>query len=79
MVARQALKPGGAVIVSVPNVAHWSVRLCLLRGMFQYQQEGIMDATHLRWFTQESIKSLLTSFGIQRRPISRHSRPMAVR
>lgn len=62
-VARQALKPGGAVIVSVPNVAHWSVRLCLLRGMFQYQQEGIMDATHLRWFTQESIKALLASSG----------------
>lgn len=63
LVARQALKPGGAVIVSVPNVAHWSVRLCLLRGMFQYQVEGIMDATHLKWFTAESIRALLASSG----------------
>jgi hypothetical protein len=63
MVARQALKPGGAVIVSVPNVAHWSVRLCLLRGLFQYQVEGIMDAMHLRWFTADSIRALLASSG----------------
>jgi methionine biosynthesis protein MetW len=65
LVARQALKPGGAVIVSVPNVAHWSVRLCLVRGLFQYQIEGIMDATHLRWFTADSIRALLVSSGFR--------------
>lgn len=63
VLAREALKPGGAVIVSVPNVAHWSVRLCLLRGRFQYMEWGIMDATHLRWFTSDSVKSLITSSG----------------
>jgi methionine biosynthesis protein MetW len=65
LTAREALKPGGAIIVSVPNVAHWSVRLCLLRGIFQYQPHGIMDATHLRWFTADSIKSLLASSGFK--------------
>jgi len=63
LLSRAALKPRGAVIVSVPNVAHWSVRLCLLRGIFQYRESGIMDATHLRWFTRDSIQALLATSG----------------
>jgi methionine biosynthesis protein MetW len=63
LVCREALKPRGSVIVSVPNVAHWSVRAGLLQGRFRYQTTGIMDATHLRWFTAESAKSLLASAG----------------
>ncbi len=63
LTAREALRQHGCVIVSVPNVAHWSVRACLLRGKFEYQPWGIMDATHLRWFTAESIKSLLAASG----------------
>jgi methionine biosynthesis protein MetW len=54
--ARQALKPGGSVLVSVPNAAHFYTRLDLLRGVFRYEDCGIMDATHLRWFTRDSIK-----------------------
>lgn len=65
LLAREALRPDGAVVVSVPNVAHWSVRLCLLRGRFQYLEWGIMDATHLRWFTADSIKSLLACSGFE--------------
>jgi methionine biosynthesis protein MetW len=65
LLSHGALKRCGAAIVSVPNVAHWSVRLCLLRGRFQHQEWGIMDATHLRWFTAESIKSLLASSGFK--------------
>jgi methionine biosynthesis protein MetW len=65
LIVREALRPGGIVIISVPNVAHWSVRLCLLRGIFQYQPSGIMDATHLRWFTADSIKSLLAYSGFK--------------
>lgn len=65
LVSRGALKQQGAVIVSVPNVAHWSVRLSLLCGRFQHQEWGIMDATHLRWFTAESIRSLIDSSGFK--------------
>jgi methionine biosynthesis protein MetW len=65
LLSRSALKSGGAVIVSVPNVAHWSVRLCLLRGIFQYRESGIMDATHLRWFTRDSIQALLATSGFR--------------
>lgn len=59
----QGLKPGGSVIVSVPNVAHWSVRMELLRGRFNYESCGIMDATHLRWFTKTSLLQCLAASG----------------
>jgi methionine biosynthesis protein MetW len=65
LLAREALKPRGSLIVSVPNVAHWSVRLSLVRGKFEYWSFGIMDATHLRWFTADGIRSLLTSAGFK--------------
>jgi len=65
LAARGALRPGGSVVVSVPNVAHWSVRVDILRGRFIYKPSGIMDATHLRWFTANSLKSLVTSAGFE--------------
>ena len=61
--ARGALRPGGSLLVSVPNVAHWTVRVDIMRGRFTYKPSGIMDATHLRWFTADSLKSLVTSAG----------------
>lgn len=65
LLARDALVPGGAVILSVPNVAHWSVRMEVLQGRFRYQPTGIMDATHLRWFTAEGAKRFLESAGFR--------------
>lgn len=62
---RQVLSRDGMVIVSVPNVAHWSVRYELLFGRFEYESCGIMDATHLRWFTEHTIKGLLESAGFR--------------
>lgn len=61
--AGRLLKPGGLVIVSVPNVAHWSVRLGLLFGNFNYTEAGIMDATHLRWFTRRTVTNMVQSAG----------------
>jgi len=61
----RALLPGGRVIASVPNVAHWSVRVDLLRGRFDYQPFGIRDATHLRWFTEKTIRLLFESSGLR--------------
>jgi SAM-dependent methyltransferase len=51
--------PGGTVIVSVPNVAHLTVRLSLLAGRFTYADRGILDRTHLRHFTRRSFLELL--------------------
>lgn len=61
----QTLAPGGAVIVSVPNVAHLWVRLSLLAGRFDYADRGILDRTHLRFFTRRTLLELLRSAGLR--------------
>lgn len=53
--AMEGLVSGGALLASVPNVAQWFVRQELLWGNFDYEESGIMDATHLRWFTRRTI------------------------
>jgi 2-polyprenyl-3-methyl-5-hydroxy-6-metoxy-1,4-benzoquinol methylase len=55
---RTFLKPEGYFVVSLPNIAHASVRLALLGGRFDYQDLGLLDRTHLRFFTHESIAQL---------------------
>jgi methionine biosynthesis protein MetW len=64
-IVMRAVRSGGFILISVPNVAHWSVRLNLLRGHFDYEPVGIMDATHLRWFTERSLRALLDSIGLR--------------
>jgi methionine biosynthesis protein MetW len=59
------LSPGGRILASVPNIAHWTVRLKLLIGKFDYQRTGIMDATHLRWFTAYSLRMLFIRCGYE--------------
>lgn len=59
------LKPGGVIVASVPNVAHWSIRLRLLFGRFDYADMGLMDATHLRWFTRKSFRMLFEAHGLK--------------
>ena len=61
----RAIKPNGIILVSVPNVAHWSVRFNLLFGRFNHEPFGIMDATHLRWFTAKTIASLFEQTGLE--------------
>jgi len=51
--------PRGIVIVSVPNVAHLWIRLSLLLGRFAYQDRGILDRSHLRFFTRRTFRALL--------------------
>jgi methionine biosynthesis protein MetW len=60
---REIMHSKSIVIVSVPNIAHWSVRLNLLAGRFQYTETGILDSTHLRWFTIQTLIKYLRSIG----------------
>lgn len=60
---RPFLRPEGYVVSSIPNIAHGSVRLALLQGKFQYQDLGLLDNTHLRFFTRESIEQLFGDAG----------------
>jgi 2-polyprenyl-3-methyl-5-hydroxy-6-metoxy-1,4-benzoquinol methylase len=57
------LKPGGQVMVSVPNVAVWTNRIKLLFGVFNYADTGVMDRTHVRFFTFKSAKQLVAATG----------------
>jgi len=61
--AKGLLKPDGQIIVSVPNVANWRIRFGLLFGRFEYTDSGILDRTHLRFFTKKTAHSLLTDAG----------------
>ena len=54
-----ALKESGKIIISVPNVANFVVRLSLLFGRFDYTDRGILDRTHLRFFTLRSLRKML--------------------
>jgi methionine biosynthesis protein MetW len=58
-------RPGGAVLVSVPNVAHWQARLALLRGRWPQTDSGTFDASHLRWFTRDAVATLLREAGLR--------------
>ena len=60
------LKPGGVLIASVPNVRHFRVVLPLLfRGQWKYADFGLMDRTHLRFFTRGSAIELLEAAGLR--------------
>jgi SAM-dependent methyltransferase len=61
----RVLRPGGAVILSVPNVRHYSVTLPLLwSGRWQYEEAGILDRTHLRFFTRTAAAALIRGAGL---------------
>jgi 2-polyprenyl-3-methyl-5-hydroxy-6-metoxy-1,4-benzoquinol methylase len=60
---RGFLRPGGMALVSIPNVAHWSVRKSLLLGRWRYDEHGLLDRTHLRFFTRRSARQLVTQAG----------------
>ena len=56
---------GGSVIVSLPNVGLWSVRLAHLFGRWNYEDTGVLDRTHLRFFTGKSAKWLIREAGLK--------------
>lgn len=57
------LAPGGYVVVSLPHLAHGDVRLALLSGQFPYSDHGLLDKTHLKFFTRSTILELFNSTG----------------
>jgi 2-polyprenyl-3-methyl-5-hydroxy-6-metoxy-1,4-benzoquinol methylase len=59
------LKPQGLLLVSVPNVANITVRLSLLFGRFEYTERGILDKTHVRFFTRKSARQMLEHAGYE--------------
>ena len=68
------LNKKGIVIVSIPNVGHWSVRLSLLLGRWNYTNRGILDRTHLRFFTKKTFSELVRNSGYQ--PLAKFYTPV---
>jgi 2-polyprenyl-3-methyl-5-hydroxy-6-metoxy-1,4-benzoquinol methylase len=62
--AVELLAAGGAVVISIPNVAHGSLRLALLQGRWDYLETGLLDRTHLRFFTRESVLLMVAGAGL---------------
>ena len=62
--AVRLLKPSGTVVISVPNIAHGDVRIALLGGAFQYTEIGLLDRTHLRFFTKATLRDLVRDAGL---------------
>lgn len=58
------VKPDGRIFASSPNIAHWRPIYDLLFGQFEYTDRGLMDRTHLRWFTPTSFKRMFTEAGV---------------
>lgn len=59
------LRPGGAVLVSFPNITHVDIQLMLAQGEWRYSPAGILDQTHLRFFTASSFSELALRHGFQ--------------
>ena len=62
---RPALADDGALVVSIPNVANWAMRLGLLAGRFRYTERGILDRTHLRFYTARTVREMLAEAGFR--------------
>lgn len=58
------LSDGGMLVACIPNIGHWSIAAGLLAGRFDYTEEGLLDRTHLRFFTQRSILDLVRRAGL---------------
>jgi methionine biosynthesis protein MetW len=84
------LEPGCRAVISLPNAAHWTTYAHLARGSWPRQEQGIHDATHLRWFTLRDAIELAEGAGLRvehvvRRPwllwrgtrLDRHAGPLA--
>src|SRR5262245_9134268 len=72
---RSWLAPGGLLLVSLPNVANVTVRAALLLGRFSYAEKGILDRTHLRFYTRGSARRLLEDAGFRVKSVAATAMP----
>lgn len=59
------LPTGGCVLACIPNAQHWSLQVKLSVGDFRYQDSGLLDRTHLRWFTRQTMIEMFDHTGFQ--------------
>ncbi len=54
----------GQMLACIPNIQHWTILINLLRGQWQYEDEGLLDRTHVRFFTLSSMQELFANAGL---------------
>lgn len=62
---RATMRPDGRIIASIPNIQHWSIQLRLNWGDWRYAESGLLDKTHVRFFTRQTIIELFESAGFK--------------
>ena len=62
--ATERLSDNGSILISIPNIGHNSVLIDLLQGKFEYRESGILDRTHLKFFTHESLRNMIAAAGL---------------
>ena len=62
---RSVIPTNGCVIACIPNAQNWSIQAVLNAGDFRYEDSGLLDRTHLRWFTRKTIMEMFMSTGFQ--------------
>lgn len=77
---RSQLAESGQVIACIPNAQHWGVQARLNAGLFRYEDMGLMDRTHIRWFTRTTMIDLFQSTGFKIvEGMPRHAERSAIR
>lgn len=71
---KKKLTSNGTLIASIPNIQNWGTLSELLQGKWDYRSEGILDRTHLRFFTRKSVEELFWSAGFRIARLSRTRR-----
>ena len=62
---KKYLNKDGYILVSLPNISNWKMRLKILFGNFEYEDRGILDNGHIRFFNEKSAKELITYAGFE--------------
>lgn len=57
------MKPSAIIIASIPNIQHWSIQLRLNQGDWRYSESGLLDKTHVRFFTRDTMVELFEKAG----------------
>lgn len=62
--ARELLSPSGKILISIPNISNNAVIMELLENKFNYSDTGLLDSTHIKFFTKESLEKLISDCGL---------------
>lgn len=62
---RKHIANSSSIVACIPNAQHWSLQASLNCGLFRYQSSGLLDKTHIRWFTRTTIIELFESTGFK--------------